>query len=49
MERENVTSLEQMKNVIGLEQFNSILPEHLHYLVKEKNPKNILEVRSQIP
>ena len=32
-----------MKNVFGLEQFYSILPGDLHYLVKDKDPKNVLQ------
>ena len=43
MERENVTSLDQMKNVVGLEQFYSIFPGESRYLVKDKNPKNVLQ------
>ena len=47
MERENITSLEQMKNLIGLEQFYSILPGELRYLVRDKNPKNLLGAGEQ--
>ena len=47
MEREEITSLEQMKNLIGLEQFYSILPGELRYLVRDKNPKNLLEAGEQ--
>ena len=47
MEHENVTSLEQVKNVIGLKQFYSILPGELHYLVRDKNPKTLLEAGEQ--
>ena len=36
-------SLEQMKSVIGLEQFYSVLPGELKYLVRDKKPKNIQE------
>ena len=45
MEHENVTSLEQMKNVIGLEQFYSVLPGQLCYLIKDKNPKKSIGSR----
>ena len=33
-----------MKNVFELEQFYSILPGELRYLVKDKHPKNVLQV-----
>ena len=48
MEWENVTCLDQMKNVVGLEQFYSILPGELHYLVKDKNSKNLLQASDSV-
>ena len=39
LEPSEVQTLEDMKNIIGLEQFLSVLPGELRYLVKDKKPK----------
>ena len=43
LEQSEVQTLEDMKNIIGLEQFFSVLPGEMRYLVKDKKPKNILK------
>ena len=43
IEQENVTSPEEMKIIIGLEQFYLILPGDLRYLGRDKKTKNVQE------
>ena len=43
IQQEGVETVQDLKNIIGLEQFYSHLPSELRYLVRDKKPKNLQE------
>ncbi|XP_078243494.1 uncharacterized protein LOC144587289 [Pogona vitticeps] len=48
LEQAKVKTLEDMKNIIGLEQFYSVLLGELRYLVRDKKPKNVQETSETV-
>ena len=43
LQQEGVETVQDIKNILGLEQFYRLLPGELRYLVRDKKPRNLQE------